>query len=545
MTIRKKLLMLLLVAGLAILLQGAYGLQRLHQMSAQLSHDLNASLATGALVSGVAQAQINFKTQVQEWKNILIRGNDKALFDKHLKGFSDEEAKVVKALEGVVRGMPAMQMDATPAQKTLGELKTLGEKYRAALQMFDAADPESGKKVDIAVRGMDKPMATALGELEESIGKFAREEAAEHVAEGAAMARSATVWMVSGAVLVLLAVSLGGWMLMNSIMTPVAALRQTVLRIEQDWDLTLRVPQRGQDELAQCGLALNKMLERFQSIVKDIYTQSESLAMQSGSIASALSQVGRSAEVQSSSASSVAAAVEELTVSVTQVGDAAQEAQHLAGSSLSSAETGRRAVQQGNEQLQRTSVRVNETAQALEELGARSTAISGIVQTVKEIADQTNLLALNAAIEAARAGEQGRGFAVVADEVRKLAENTTRSTEQINDLVKLIQASSAKAISDVRGVVEEFGGQLALAQQADTAISEIRTAADQTSEVSARINEALREQSAASQLIAQQVEQIAHMCEQNNRAVVDVDRSTQVLNGLADGLEQTVKRFRI
>ncbi|MBS1209564.1 MAG: hypothetical protein H6R19_1962 [Proteobacteria bacterium] len=545
MTIKMKLLLLLLIGGLIILGQGLCGLWQMQRLSGKLGHGLAITLSGSALALDVEQAQISFKTQVQEWKNILIRGNDKGLFDKHLKQFGDEEARAVEALNKVVKGMQAVQLDPAPAQKALAELQTLDGKYRNALQAFDLADPESGKKVDVAIRGLDRPLGAALGELEEMIRRFSDEQTNAYRMEADVLMRSALWWTVAGVLLVLLAMAVAGWQLMHAIMKPVSALRSTMLRIEQDWDLRMRVPQHGKDELAQCGEALNKMLERFQTIVQDIHGKTNILQQQTESIVSALTQVGHSAATQSRSASSVAAAVEELTVSVSQVGDAAQEAQQLAGRSLESAETGRQAVEQGNTQLQRTSVQVNETAQALTELGERSESISGIVQTVKEIADQTNLLALNAAIEAARAGEQGRGFAVVADEVRKLAENTTRSTEQINQLVKLIQASSSKAITDVHSVVQQFAEQLALAEQADHAIVDIRQAAEQTTDTSTRINEALREQSAASQLIAQQVEQIANMCEQNNRAVADVDQSTRALNALADDLVGAVKRFQV
>ncbi|MDP5238438.1 methyl-accepting chemotaxis protein [Uliginosibacterium sp. 31-16] len=545
MKIRTKLLLLLLVGGLTILGQGLCGLWQMQRLSSRLDAGLQATLASGELVMTVSQAQISFKTQVQEWKNILIRGSDKSLFDKHLKQFGEEAGKADAALARVVQGMQAAQLDPAPAQKAQAELKTLDQKYRAALQVFDPADPEAGRKVDVAVRGMDRSLALALDELEKTIRLFQETQATGYTTEAAAVMRNAVWLTVLGVVLVLVVMIWAGWMLAQSIMQSVSQLRQTVLDVEHDWDLTLRMPLHGRDELAQCGQALNQMLERFQLIVQEIHVKTETLAQQTGSIASALVQVSHAADAQSSSATEVAAAVEELTVSVGQVGEAAQEAQLLAGESRRNADTGQHAMEQGNAQLRRTSERINETAQALEELGTRSNAISGIVQTVKEIADQTNLLALNAAIEAARAGEQGRGFAVVADEVRKLAESTTRSTEQINELVKLIQESASRAIADVQGVVGEFSEQLVLAQQADGAIGQIRQAADQTSEASTRINDALREQSAASQLIARQVEQIAGMSEENKRAVSGVDQSTHSLNQLADELAGAVKRFRV
>ncbi|PLK49118.1 hypothetical protein C0V76_07915 [Uliginosibacterium sp. TH139] len=545
MKIRTKLLMILLLGAAIILGQGLCGLWQMQRLEGKLDAGLESRLVAAELEKTGAEAQVAFKTQVQEWKNILIRGNDKALYERYLKQFGEEEARVAKALAILDAGMQRVGLDAAPVRKADSELKALGEKYRSALQQFDPADPEAGKKVDVAVRGMDRTLAAAMAELDKVIATYALEQTEHFRAEAASIMHNAQWLTAAGVVLVLAGLAGVGWYLLQSIMRSVSGLRSTMLQVEQDWDLTHRAPVSGKDELAECGVALNQMLERFQQIVREIHTRMDELARQTASIASAVDQMGHSSNAQSSAASSVAAAVEELTVSVGQVGDAAQEAEQLAGRSRRSALNGHGAVEQGNAQLQRTSLRVHQTAAVLEELGTRSDAISGIVQTVKEIADQTNLLALNAAIEAARAGEQGRGFAVVADEVRKLAEKTTSSTAQINALVKLIQESSVQAIADVRSVVQAFEEQLGLASEAEQSIGEISQAADQTTEASMRINAALREQSSASQLIAQQVEQIASMCEESNGAAQSVDHNARSLDQLAVALVETVRRFRV
>ena len=545
MSIRNKLVLLVLVSSVAILLLGGYGLWQARSLSGRLGEDLEATLQDSALQLSVAQAQIRFKTQVQEWKNILIRGNDLAAFSQYEGQFQAESKKVAEALDKLAADMPAAGLDASPAVDARKELAELGRRYAAGLQGFDASDPEAGKNIDKAVRGMDRPIARALDKLEADIGQHVEARAAERGAKARAVARQATVFMVSGSLLVLLALVLLGSLLVRSIVKAVSDLRATMLRVESEWDLSLRASQLGNDELSQCAGALNAMLERFQQIVRDIHAQSEQLQKQTAVIASAVAQVGHAADSQSSSASAVAAAVEELTVSVGQVGEAADEAHQLATQSSQGAVAGQHSVGRSNAGLEKLASQVGQTAQILEELGARSESISGIVLTVKEIADQTNLLALNAAIEAARAGEQGRGFAVVADEVRKLAESTTRSTEEINKLVQLIQTSAREAITDSRSVVSGFDDQLQAARETEGLIAGIGEAAEQTNAASVRISEALREQSSAGQLIANQVEQIANMSEENTRAIGEVDRSTRSLNSLADELAAKVRRFRV
>jgi methyl-accepting chemotaxis protein len=543
MNIRSRLATLLLTGAVAILALGGYASWQARQMADSLSLALQETITHSKLQESVLQAQVSFKTQVQEWKNILIRGNDKASFDKYLKQFGDEEQKAAAALERTATGMQNADLDPAPARKALDALQTLDQRYRAALQNFDSADPEAGKKVDAAVKGMDRPLTEALAALEAQIAEFVATQATQHTEESRAVAQRATLIMMGGALVLLLALGVAGACILRSIMRPLEQLRQTMHRSEQDWDLTLRAVVT-RDEIGQCGTALNAMLDRFQSVVRDILQRADALSARSTVIANHMADISESTAGQSSSASAMAAAVEEMSVSVSQVSEAANESQKLAHASRAGAESGRQAVANGNAQLDRVAGKVNDTAGVLSELGERSKAIAGIVQTVKEIADQTNLLALNAAIEAARAGEQGRGFAVVADEVRNLAEGTTRSTEQINSVVRMIQESSSRAISDVQRVVEDVSSQLGFARQAAESIDSIGNAAAQTLEASERIASALREQGSASQEIAGQIESIARRSEDNARVADEVVSDTRELNELAGELLNAVKRFR-
>ncbi|MEN3112020.1 methyl-accepting chemotaxis protein [Uliginosibacterium paludis] len=543
MSIRSRLISLLLFASVSLLALGGYAAWHARSMANAMGEALRQTITISQMQGSVLEAQVRFKTQVQEWKNILIRGNDKAAFDKYLKQFGDEEQKAGAALDHAAQGMAAVGMDPAPARTARSELDTLGKRYRDALQGFDAADPETGKKVDAAVKGMDRPLTDALGALEKQVSGFVADQAEQHTAESAAVARQASLTMLGGALALLMVFAFAGPHLLRSIMRPLNQLRETMRQAEQNWDLSLRAAV-SRDEIGQCGAAFNSMFERFSSVVTDIHQRADALSSHSQKIARHIADISKATASQSSSASGMAASVEEMSVSVSQVSDAADESRKLAEASRSGAESSREAVSRGNAQLQQVATRVGETASVLGELGERSKAIAGIVQTVKEIADQTNLLALNAAIEAARAGEQGRGFAVVADEVRKLAEGTTRSTEEINTVVSLIQESSARAIHDVQAVVQDVASQQLHARQATESIEHIGSAAAQALEASGRIANALREQETASQEIAGEIERIARHSEANFRVADEVVSGTRELHELADALLGSVGRFR-
>jgi methyl-accepting chemotaxis protein len=195
--------------------------------------------------------------------------------------------------------------------------------------------------------------------------------------------------------------------------------------------------------------------------------------------------------------------------------------------------------------MNKISEAVQSSSAIIEDLGRQSDQITSIVKTIREIADQTNLLALNAAIEAARAGEQGRGFAVVADEVRKLAERTSRSTTEIASMVEKIQKGTRDAVGSMDAGVKQAGKGVDLAGQAGTSITEIREGALRVMQVVNNISDSIREQGAASNDIAKSIENIAQMSEESASAVQDTADAARHLQKLSSTLHSSVSRFKL
>jgi methyl-accepting chemotaxis protein len=259
----------------------------------------------------------------------------------------------------------------------------------------------------------------------------------------------------------------------------------------------------------------------------------------------AAQQAATATEAQSEAASGMAASVEETSVSIDQVRDSAGEASKMAVAAGAASREGTQVIGTAAEEIDQVAAAVNDAATTVRELENYSSEITAIVNVIRDVADQTNLLALNAAIEAARAGEQGRGFAVVADEVRKLAERTSESTHTIATVIEKVQAGARKAAQEMESGVGRVKGGVDLTRQAGTSIKGIQSATDRVAAAVADINNALNEQAIAAQEIARGVERIANMAEENSASVRQTTSAAEQLNTLAAQLESSVARFRV
>ncbi|MEY4591237.1 MAG: hypothetical protein RIR18_132 [Pseudomonadota bacterium] len=310
-------------------------------------------------------------------------------------------------------------------------------------------------------------------------------------------------------------------------------------------NLVVELPPHGKDEVGQLLIATKQMAGSMIDAIADIQAASMQLVSSAKELSKASHHVAAQSGLQSDAAATMAASVEEMETSISHVRDCAIDTQKITDSAGKTSVEGALIIDQAVNSMAQIAATVREASTSVTQLGQESEAIAAIVNTIKGIADQTNLLALNAAIEAARAGEAGRGFAVVADEVRKLAERTTVSTQEIEGMIGKILSGTRDAVGSIETGVVQVEGGVTLASQAGNSIAAIRNGAEQVAEAVSSISSALAEQSSASAEISRNVVNIAATADENACMAKTSAEHADALEDLANTLTSRISKFTI
>ncbi len=389
---------------------------------------------------------------------------------------------------------------------------------------------------------------TAFGQLEEQMAALSEliESNTRQTSAGTEAAiRNANVALgvVLLASLVLLLIQ-GRWVIL-SIMGPL----KTASRIAESiahGNLSEPIAEpSGKDEASVLIRTLATMQRDLRNMIDVVRRNAHGVSGMSEQLSHGCHQVADSSQQQSVAAGTMAAAASQMTASIEDITRHAERALSMANQAETLAKEGGGVIHQVVSDMDDIARSAQQSAQVIRTLDQESEAIFNIIQVIKSIADQTNLLALNAAIEAARAGEQGRGFAVVADEVRSLAARTSASTQEIAAMVARIQHSTREAVSSMEAGVAQVDKGMAVTADVERAIREILEATLSTTQLVNDITRTIGEQSQASNEIAHQVEMIAGMSEGNSRVIGQTANTTDELSSLAAQLAQSVDRFRL
>ncbi|MGB7988944.1 MAG: methyl-accepting chemotaxis protein [Candidatus Methylophosphatis roskildensis] len=385
--------------------------------------------------------------------------------------------------------------------------------------------------------------------LEETLGQVSDKieaNARDRKDEAAKAAQRLSVGMLALIALAAPALFLFISLIARSIVTRISDLRRFMDTLASgEADLTRRLDVRNADEIGATGAAFNRFMDALQLLVRSVRGDAGALADSAARLATATAQVAAGSRAQSEAASALAASIEQMSASVDAIAQSANEVREKSEGSQAQTREGHDCMADLVGRIGSVEQSVRDISVSVRQFIGRAGSISGLTRQVKEVAEQTNLLALNAAIEAARAGEQGRGFAVVADEVRKLAERSAQCAREIDD----VTASFAVQSGEVERVV---GGSLDAIQrsreQSDTVaatLSAANTAGAEASRGVAEISIAVGEQSVATQTVAGNIETIAQMAEEIRASMSASAESAAAVHSLSGSLQALVERFRV
>ena len=345
--------------------------------------------------------------------------------------------------------------------------------------------------------------------------------------------------VVAAAIMVLF----GSWVA-RSISQPLSKLRSAIETTERNRDLTVRVDIDQKDEIGSVAHAFQGMVNRFREILSDVREMSTHLQQSAQQLAHTTEQTREGAAIQMRETDQVATATTEMTHAIEEVSRNAHQAADAANNANRETEKGNHVLEEALGSINSLSNRMDNAGEVIRRVETDSASIGSVLDVIRGIAEQTNLLALNAAIEAARAGEQGRGFAVVADEVRSLAQRTQESTQEIQGMIERLQSSAREAVRSMADGTDEMQRTMTQAARAGESLGAIKMAVSLINDMNTQIASATEEQMAVSQEISRNVVNISDVAKSSAYSVQEVDKTSREVNDAAGRLANLVNEFR-
>jgi methyl-accepting chemotaxis protein len=486
----------------------------------------------GAQMEATMKARLQLQYAIHWFKNYLIRGDEKYVTRFH--SAIDEMKKAIDQY-GKLASNDSQRAEVEQARKLFNQ-------YAGAIDVLIAAKKETSdiRQQDGMMKGIDKALDDTLKQMD----KIAMKEHADQLKLLISKNRSYTFVTFAVALSVTLAVVVLSILNTRKIVTSVGLIRRGISSLAQG-DLSSEIKIKGNDEFALMAVDFNNMLVRLREMVARINGITVTLASSSEESSATASQIASGTEEQLAQIEQGVTATTEVSRTIMEVAQNAGGASETAQQTVDVANEGKVVVEKCVEGIHDIARTVEETASVIEKLGDNSKQIGAIISVINDIADQTNLLALNAAIEAARAGEQGRGFAVVADEVRKLAERTAGSTHEITGMIKMIQQDTEKSVVSMESGKLKAEEGVQLVEQAKGALDKIVQASSACLDMVQSIAAAAEQQSAAIEEVSANMDSMAGTSRSYQDVMTQMSSASHELARMASELKSLIAWFHL
>lgn len=486
----------------------------------------------------IDSTNLNFKTQVQEWKNVLLRGSDKAQLDKYWSQFEAQERKVQDLLGQLSELANTDRALKSKVDALRSEHQTLGANYRKGRDAFVAAGGDAAVG-DKAVSGIDRNTAQQMEALSSELHKHSLEQAGLINASADRTITFGTLLML-GATVVIALFSL--WLVNRNLINPIRELIEHIAQLSHG-NFGQHVDASRQDELGKLAIAANILRDFLSDTFTRLKRSTADLDIASGELNSIATLMAQGTREQFSRTDQVATAMHEMSATAQEVARHAAEAAGAADAADSAARQGETVMQATIKTITDIRGEISNTSEVIRRLEADSGRIGKVLEVIRGIAEQTNLLALNAAIEAARAGEQGRGFAVVADEVRTLAQRTAESTAEIHQIIDTVQTGAVNAVRAIESGQNRSEEGVTQVTQAGATLQLITSAVEAIRDMNRQIATAAEEQTSVAEDISRNLTEITAIATANQENVQRTESAGQNLHVLSGQLNEVTQRL--